>query len=159
MLQRAIRPSLDIEDTASPANSMAKPVPASAPIAPITARATSFAETGGWRAPRSVIRIERERRCGSTWVARTCSSSDVPIPKARAPKAPWVEVWLSAHTSTSPGNVKPCSGPTMCTIPWRTSSRPMWKMPASRRLVSSDSSRWQLLAPSWSHDRSVVGIM
>lgn len=28
-------------------------------------------------------------------MARTCSTSEVPIPKASAPKAPWVEVWES----------------------------------------------------------------
>ena len=31
-------------------------------------------------------------------MARTCSTSDVPMPNASAPKAPWVEVWLSPQT-------------------------------------------------------------
>jgi len=27
--------------------------------------------------------------CNKVWVARTCSTSDVPIPNAREPNAPW----------------------------------------------------------------------
>ncbi len=51
------------------------------------------------------------------WVASTCSTSEVPMPCASAPKAPWVEVWLSPQTIVVPGSVKPCSGPMMCTMP------------------------------------------
>ena len=36
-------------------------------------------------------------------MARTCSTSLVPIPKASAPKAPWVLVWLSPQTIVRPG--------------------------------------------------------
>ena len=42
---------------------------------------------------------------------------DVPMPWASAPKAPWVEVWLSPQTIVVPGRVKPCSGPMMWTMP------------------------------------------
>ena len=42
------------------------------------------------------------------------------MPCASAPKAPCVEVWLSPQTMVMPGRVKPCSGPTMWTMPWRT---------------------------------------
>ena len=41
--------------------------------------------------------------CGSVWVASTCSTSEVPMPKAMAPKAPCVEVWESPQTTVSPG--------------------------------------------------------
>ncbi len=51
------------------------------------------------------------------WVAMTCSTSEVPMPKANEPKAPWVAVWESPHTIVIPGKVRPCSGPMMCTIP------------------------------------------
>jgi len=51
--------------------------------------------------------------CGSVWVASTCSTSDVPIPKASAPKAPWVEVWESPQTMVMPGWVTPSCGPMM----------------------------------------------
>ncbi len=47
------------------------------------------------------------------------------MPWARAPKAPWVEVWLSPQTMVMPGWLRPCSGPTTCTMPLRTS--PMGK--------------------------------
>ena len=39
------------------------------------------------------------------------------MPCASAPKAPWVEVWLSPQTIVVPGSVKPCSGPMMWTTP------------------------------------------
>ena len=41
------------------------------------------------------------------------------MPKASAPKAPWVEVCESPQTISSPGWVSPSSGPMTCTIPWR----------------------------------------
>lgn len=41
----------------------------------------------------------------------TISTSLVPMPKAMAPNAPWVEVWLSPQTMVIPGCVKPFSGP------------------------------------------------
>ena len=55
-------------------------------------------------------------------VASTCSTSEVPMPWASAPKAPCVEVWLSPQTMVMPGSVKPCSGPTMWTMPCRRSA-------------------------------------
>ncbi len=56
--------------------------------------------------------------CGRHCVASTCSTSLVPMPKASAPNAPCVEVWLSPQTIVSPGCVIPSSGPMMCTMPW-----------------------------------------
>ena len=47
----------------------------------------------------------------SVWVASTCSTSVVPMPKASAPNAPCVEVWLSPQTTVMPGWVSPSSGP------------------------------------------------
>lgn len=52
------------------------------------------------------------------------------MPKASAPSAPCVAVWLSPQTITLPGRLRPCSGPTTCTMPWRMSSRPKKRMPA-----------------------------
>ena len=49
--------------------------------------------------------------CKSVWVASTCSTSLVPMPKAKAPNAPWVAVWLSPQTIVMPGCVSPSSGP------------------------------------------------
>ncbi len=63
--------------------------------------------------------------CSSVWVASTCSTSDVPMPNASAPIAPWVEVWLSPQTMVVPGRLMPSSGPMMWTMPWRASSSGM----------------------------------
>ena len=60
----------------------------------------------------------RNGRSGSVWVASTCSTSEVPMPNASAPNAPWVEVCESPHTTVVPGWVSPSSGPIMWTIPW-----------------------------------------
>ena len=58
---------------------------------------------------------------GRVWVARTCSTSLVPMPNASAPNAPWVDVWLSPQTMVMPGWVRPSSGPMMWTMPCRAS--------------------------------------
>ena len=40
------------------------------------------------------------------------------MPKASAPIAPCVAVWLSPQTIVMPGWLRPCSGPMMWTMPW-----------------------------------------
>ena len=55
-------------------------------------------------------------------LAHGIGTSEVPMPCASAPKAPWVEVWLSPQTIVVPGSVKPCSGPITWTMPWRRSN-------------------------------------
>ncbi|MGC4106465.1 MAG: hypothetical protein QM753_08940 [Thermomicrobiales bacterium] len=72
---------------------------------------TSFAVTPGWSVPSTVIAIVFGRFCGNVCVARTCSTSDVPMPNASAPNAPCVDVWLSPQTIVIPGCVTPISGP------------------------------------------------
>ena len=52
------------------------------------------------------------------WLASTSRTWLVPIPKAMAPKAPWVEVWLSPQAIVMPGWVRPSSGPITWTMPW-----------------------------------------
>jgi hypothetical protein len=47
------------------------------------------------------------------------------MPKASAPRAPWVDVWLSPQTIVRPGCENPCSGPMMWTMPWRASASSM----------------------------------
>ncbi len=44
-------------------------------------------------------------------VDNTCSTSLVPIPNAKVPNAPCVDVWLSPQTIVEPGIVSPNSGP------------------------------------------------
>ena len=67
-----------------------------------------------------MIRIVFGRFWTRVWVASTCSTSEVPMPNASAPKAPWVEVWLSPQTIVMPGWVTPSSGPITWTIPCRS---------------------------------------
>ena len=117
MLQTVIRPSIDRARMAEPRYSMTWPMPPPVPMRPMMARMTSLAVTPAGRSPSTVMAMVPGRRAGRVWVARTCSTSLVPMPKARAPKAPWVEVWLSPHTMVMPGWVRPCSGPMTWTMP------------------------------------------
>ena len=71
----------------------------------------SLAVTPGGQAPTNSTCIVFGRSCGSVWVASTCSTSEVPIPKASAPNAPWVEVCESPQTIVIPGWVSPELGP------------------------------------------------
>ena len=100
---------------------MTQPVPPAVPIAPMMASARSLATTPGGSAPSTVTRMFFAGRWISDWVASTCSTSEVPMPKARQPKAPCVEVWESPQAIVRPGRVKPCSGPITWTMPWRMS--------------------------------------
>ena len=97
--------------TALPAYSMTKPVPPPKPRAAITARATSLPDTPACSSPSTVTRRVLDFRCNRHCVASTWPTSEVPMPNARAPKAPWVAVWLSPQTTVMPGWVRPCSGP------------------------------------------------
>ena len=76
-----------------------------------------MAVTPSASSPSTVIAIVRNGLSGRVWVASTCSTSVVPMPKASAPNAPWVEVWLSPQTMVMPGWVSPSCGPTTCTMP------------------------------------------
>ena len=103
---------------ADPRYSMTCPMPPPVPMAPMMASATSLAVTPAASSPSTVTAIVFGRAWGRVWVASTCSTSLVPMPKASAPKAPWVEVWLSPQTMVMPGWVRPCSGPMTWTMPW-----------------------------------------
>ncbi len=74
--------------------------------------------------------------CGSVCVAMTCSTSEVPMPKASAPKAPCVEVCESPQTMVMPGLVAPSSGPIMCTMPWLASCTSKNSMPNSAQFAA-----------------------
>ena len=101
--------------------SMTWPVPPAVPVAPMIERVMSLAVTPGPRAPVISTFMFLDFCWISVWVASTCSTSEVPMPCASAPKAPWVAVWLSPQTMVMPGRVQPCSGPMMWTMPWRMS--------------------------------------
>ena len=105
----------DSAHTAGPANSITCPTAPAAPISAMTARIRSLAETCGPSRPSMPIRIRRGRRRHRVCVARTCATSEAPMPKA---SAPCVAVCESPQTRVRPGRVIPCSGPTTCTMPW-----------------------------------------
>ena len=59
------------------------------------------------------------------------------MPKASAPKAPCVVVWLSPQTMVMPGWVKPSSGPMTWTMPCVGVSRSWRRMPKLAQLSRS----------------------
>ena len=117
MLHSVRRPSMVSLRTASPAYSITWPVAPSVLIWAMIPSARSLAPTVSGKAPFTRISRVRGLCCGRHCVASTCSTSDVPMPKASAPKAPCVLVWLSPQTIVIPGWVSPISGPITCTIP------------------------------------------
>ena len=137
MLQTVIRCSMDIARIASPRYSNTWPVPPATPTLPMMARMRSLGVTPAPSRPATSIAQVRGFFCSRHCVARTWLTSVVPMPKARAPNAPWVEVWLSPQTMVLPGRVRPSSGPMMCTMPRRESCRPSSSMPKSAQLRSS----------------------
>ena len=84
-----------------------------------------------WQNPTDLMRMFFTRRWINVWVASTCSVSEVPMPSASAPNAPWVVVWLSPHTISVPGSVNPCSGATTWQIPCRGSRSSKYSSPNS----------------------------
>ena len=77
----------------------------------------SLAYTPCCKAPSTQIRRTLSLPIGKLWLANTSRTWLVPMPKAMAPKAPWVEVWESPHATVMPGWVSPSSGAITCTIP------------------------------------------
>ena len=90
MLQMVMRPSIESARMAEPAYSMTQPVAPSVPILPMMARMMSLAVTPCGSSPSTAMRKVLGFDCGKVCVARTCSTSLVPMPKASAPNAPCV---------------------------------------------------------------------
>ena len=130
----------------------------------MTASAKSLAPTPGAGSPSMRTRKFFAFFWRSVWVASTCSTSEVPMPCASAPKAPWVEVWLSPQTMVMPGWVRPCSGPITWTMPLRISPIGKYSMPysatflprvcscrrASSSATASTPSAWPSVGTLWS---------
>ena len=125
-LQTVIRPSMLIVVKTSPAYSTKYPVAPEVVNLEIIYRATSLGVTPKFNSPLTLIRIFLGFCCIMHCVDKTISTSEVPIPKATAPKAPCVDVCESPHTIVAPGCVIPYSGPTTCTIPFFSCPRPQW---------------------------------
>ena len=115
--------------------------------------------TPSGRLPLTVTAIVFGLACGSVWVASTCSTSEVPMPKAIAPKAPCVEVWLSPHTIVMPGWVSPSCGPMTCTMPWSTSPSGCSRTPNSSALRRSVSTCVRETGSAIGLSQSIVGTL
>ena len=159
MLQTDMRPSIDSARMASPPNSIVQPVPPAVPISPMIASTMSLAVTPGPTCPSTLTSMFFIFRCRRHWVAITCSTSEVPMPKASAPKAPWVEVCESPQTTVMPGSVAPCSGPITCTMPWRRSFIRNSVTPKASQLASSVSICSRETGSAMPAARSVVGTL
>ena len=86
-----------------------------------------------------VIRIVFGFCCKMHCEASTISTSDVPMPNATAPRAPWVEVCESPQTMVIPGSDSPFSGPTTWMMPLSGDIMPKCVRPNSRAFCSSKS--------------------
>ncbi len=159
MLQIVIRCSMDSWSMSGPAISSANPEPPDTPSRPIKASATSLAVTPRLSEPVRVIRIAFGFCCARHCVARTCSTSLVPMPKASAPNAPCVLVWLSPHTIVAPGRVRPSSGPITCTMPWRPLSKSKSGTPNALALSRSVSTCCRASGSAIGKCRAVVGTL
>ena len=137
MLQMVIRASIDSFSMASPRYSMTWPWPPPVPILAMMARIRSLDVTPGRSSPETLTAMVLNGLSGSVWVARTCSTSEVPMPKAMAPNAPCVAVCESPHTTVVPGWVRPSWGPTTWTMPCSRSPMGCRRMPNSSALERS----------------------
>src|SRR2546422_1080129 len=90
MLQTVMRPSMVRPRTVEPRYSTRCPCPNEMPVRPMRPRTTSLAVTPSGRSPSTVTARSRAWLWGRHCVAKTSSTSDVPMPNASAPNAPWV---------------------------------------------------------------------
>src|SRR5208282_1600481 len=137
MLHTVMRCSIESARMLEPRYSITCPVPPDTPTRPMIARIRSLAVTPAGSSPSTLTAKVFGLRCSRHCVASTWPTSVLPMPKARAPNAPWVLVWLSPQTIVMPGSVAPSSGPITCTMPRRASRMPNSSTPNSAQLRSS----------------------
>ena len=159
MLHTVMRPSIDKDWMTGPRYSITEPMPPPVPMRPMMAKITSLAVQVIGSVPSTVTDMVPGRCWGRVWVASTCSTSLVPMPKASAPNAPWVEVWLSPQTMVMPGWVRPISGPITCTIPWPGLPIGYRVMPNSSQLVRSVSTCWREMGSAMGQAMLSVGTL
>jgi hypothetical protein len=153
-----MRASTSSEVMASPVYSSTKPVAPPTPTRAMNARMMSLPVTPGGSCPSTRTSNVRGLRWSRHCVASTCSTSLVPMPKASAPNAPCVEVWLSPHTMVMPGWVSPSSGPMTCTMPWRAAPMPCSVTPFAAQLASSILSCARAWSSTTASPPGIVGI-
>ncbi len=166
-LHRVSRPSIDRLRTVEPAYSTKYPVAPEVVSCCIRYRAISFAVTPFPSVPSMRMRIDLGFCCRMHCEASTISTSEVPMPNATAPIAPWVEVCESPQTMVIPGRDSPCSGPTTWMTPLRGSiipkcSRPNWRALAARvstclrETGSSMGLSWSCVGVLWSGMQKIL---
>ena len=87
--------------------------------------------------PSILMRMDLGFCCRMHCEASTISTSDVPMPNATAPTAPWVEVWESPHTMVMPGSERPRSGPTTWMMPFLGFIMPKYVSPKSAAFLAN----------------------
>ncbi|CFP59334.1 Uncharacterised protein [Bordetella pertussis] len=126
---------------------------------PMMCSTTSLAVQPNGNSPSTLICMLLAFFMSSVCVASTCSTSEVPMPKASAPSAPCVLVCESPQTTVMPGRVAPCSGPMTCTMPWRRSFMRNSVMPYLAQLSSSVSTCRREIGSSMPWARLSVGTL
>ena len=127
---------------------------------PMIASAMSLAVTPVPNGPSTRTSIAFIFFCSRHWVASTCSTSEVPMPCARQPNAPCVEVCESPQTTVMPGSVAPFSGPMTWTMPCRASLNGKYALaPTARMLASSVSTCWRDTGSSMPRSQWSVGVL
>ena len=81
------------------------------------------------------------------------------MPIAIAPKAPWVEVWLSPQTTVIPGRVSPSCGPMMWTMPCSASPIECSRIPNSSQLRRRVSTCKREMGSAMTLSMSTVGTL
>ena len=159
MLQMVMRSSMLSLRIASPRYSMTWPWPPPVPIFAMMARMMSLALALFGSSPSMFTAMVLNGLSDSVCVAITCSTSEVPIPNASAPNAPWVEVWESPHTMVIPGWVRPRIGANACTMPWSASPSGCSLTPNSLQLFSSVLSWSAEVLSGFGRSMSTVGVL
>ena len=157
MLQTVIRPAMSSARIASPRYSITEPTPPPTPSAAMMPSTRSLAVTPSPSAPSTVTAMAAGLAWRSVWVASTCSTWLVPMPKASAPNAPCVEVWLSPQTTVMPGWVRPSCGPITCTMPCSMLPRPCRVMPCSAQFSFSRAICWAASGSAIGRSSPIVG--
>ena len=104
MLQMVSRPEVGMFVIVSPWNSITLKLAPSAVNWPIRYRIRSLGRTFAGNSPLTTTLIVAGTSTFSTLPsAQTEAISVAPMPKAKAPSAPWLVVWLSVPTTTAPG--------------------------------------------------------
>ena len=97
--------------------------------------------------------------CRSVCVARTCSTSLVPIPRQELPMHHELRCDYHHTQYVIPGCVMPNSGPMTCTMPWSASPRSKSRTPNSLQLLRKVSICCFEIGSAIGNRRSVVNVM